>query len=177
MANLPLTAIVVLLLLLLPVRLRAEQLRKLAFLLWVTGGLLLTIRGVARIVESASSHQLGTLSLFLLCAVIIGILKGKYVLAKTARRNLARLRGMSAPQRPLQVYGARSWTIIALTASLSLMLTWLGTPLLWRGSIQLAVGLSLLISSIYYLNLSQNKDANTANHAAPKHPGLLCNLH
>lgn len=151
MTSLPLTPFIAVILLLLPVKLTPRTLVKLAFFLWALGGTVLVVLGVLRMADASLTIRASVIIATSLVWLVIGIAKGKYVLAKTSQRNIERLRAMTEPQRPIRVYSLRSWVVISLTVALSLALTLFNTPPFWRGGINLAVGFALLMSSINYL--------------------------
>ncbi|HKQ04388.1 MAG TPA: hypothetical protein VJ464_04610 [Blastocatellia bacterium] len=151
MTSLPLTPFIAVILLLLPVKLTPRTLVKLAFFLWASGGTVLVALGVLRMADASLTIRASVIIATSLVWLVIGIAKGKYVLAKTSQRNIERLRAMTEPQRPIRVYSLRSWLVISLTVALSLALTLFNTPPFWRGGINLAVGFALLMSSINYL--------------------------
>jgi hypothetical protein len=151
MTSLPLTPFIAIILLLLPVKLTPRTLVKLAFFLWALGGTVLVVLGVLRMADASLTIRASVIIAASLVWLVIGIAKGKYVLAKTSQRNIERLRAMTEPQRPIRVYSVRSWVVISLTVTLSLALTLFNTPPFWRGGINLAVGFALLMSSINYL--------------------------
>ena len=151
MTSVPLTPFIAVILLLLPVKLTPRTLIKLAFFLWAFGGTVLVVLGVLRMADASQTVRAGVIVIAGLVWLGIGIAKGKYILAKTSQRNIERLRALTERQRPIHVYGLRSWIVIGLTAALSVALTLFNTPPFWRGGINLAVGFALLMSSINYL--------------------------
>jgi hypothetical protein len=93
--------------------------------------------------------------IMMIAAIVIGLAigygKGKFVLSKTSQRNIERIDQFTEPKRPIQVYSIRSWIIIGVMVGISVLLTVLQTPLFWRGSVNLAIGFALVISSLTYL--------------------------
>ncbi|HET9035031.1 MAG TPA: hypothetical protein VFN45_02460 [Myxococcaceae bacterium] len=144
----PFVAAALLLASLLPVRLAPRSLGWVAFGLWLLGGVVLLSLGTARLVQAARSEATPAV---VVAALAVGAAKGRFVLRRTARRNVDRLAGLSESQRPIHVYGTRSWMVIALMTALSVGLTVGGVPPLWRGAVNLAIGAALAISSLGYL--------------------------
>jgi len=137
---------------LLPVRLTPRSLGWLGFGLWLLGGVVLLSLGAARMLQAARGDVAGALVWLAAAAGLgIGIAKGRFVLRRTAQRNVDRLSGLTENLRPIHVYGLRSWIVIALMTALSLGLTLGGVPALWRGTVNLAIGAALAISSLNYL--------------------------
>lgn len=143
--------IVFVVLLLLPIRLSGQQMKGLAFVLWLIGGLVLAFRGVYFMTAAPEQPTALMLIGLGLAALAIGFGKGKFVLSKTSNRNIERIDQFTEPQRPLMVYSMRSWIIIAIMVCISISLTVFNTPLLWRGAINLAIGFALIFSSLAYL--------------------------
>ena len=137
---------------LLPVRLAPRSLGWLAFGLWVLGGVVLLSFGTARLLQAARGDATPTVvGIVAFAALAVGVAKGRFVLRKTARRNIERLAALDQPQRPIHVYGIRSWLVIGLMTGLSVGLTVGGLPPLWRGMVNLAIGAALAASSLNYL--------------------------
>lgn len=152
----PIMLVVFAVLLLLPVRLSQLQLKGLAFVLWLTGGLILAWRGAAWMFTASDARPgMGLLALLALAAIVIGWGKGRFVLAKTSRRNIERIEGMTTPVRPIFVYSARSWIVISVMVGISIALNLSPIDPLWRGAINLGIGMGLIVSSMAYLKALQ----------------------
>jgi hypothetical protein len=148
----PFVAAALLLASLLPVRLAPRSLGWVAFGLWLLGGVVLLSLGTARLVQAARSEATPAVVVAVaVAALAVGAAKGRFVLRRTARRNVDRLAGLSESQRPIHVYGTRSWVVIALMTALSVGLNVGGVPPLWRGAVNLAIGAALAMSSLGYL--------------------------
>jgi hypothetical protein len=133
----------------LPVKAGYKGLMFLAFVLWVTGGVILSWRGLG-FIETVDPPQT-TLLIGVGAALIIGMLKGKLILNKSSLRNIQRLQTMPMPQKLIQVYPLRSWILIGLMVGISLSLTLFGLDLFWRGLINLGIGMALIASGTTYL--------------------------
>ena len=137
---------------LLPVRLAPRSLGWLAFGLWLLGGVVLLSFGTARLLQAAHSAATPAVAgIVAIAGLAIGVAKGRFILRKTARRNIERIAALEHGQRPIHVYGIRSWLVIALMTALSVGLTLGGVPPLWRGLVNLAIGAALATSSLNYL--------------------------
>ena len=135
-----------------PVRLAPRSLGWLAFVLWLLGGVVLLSFGTARLLQAARGGATPTVvGVVAIAALVIGAAKGWFVLRKTSRRNIERLAALAQGQRPIHVYGIRSWVVIGLMTGLSVGLTLGGLPPLWRGMVNLAIGAALATSSLNYL--------------------------
>jgi len=149
-----------LILYILPFKTGYKGLMFLAFLLWVTGGVILSWRGLG-FIETVNPPQM-TLLIGVGVALVIGMLKGKLLLNKSSLRNIQRLQTMPMPQKLIQVYPLRSWILIGLMVGISLSLTLFGIDLFWRGLINLGIGMALISSGTTYLRYM-----NTAPAALP----------
>lgn len=133
-----------------PAKLQKRQLLALAFLLWIAGGIALMTTGIGRLREVAMTMPMTEMGIGLAIATAIGIAKGRFVLRKTAARNIERLQAVTEALSPVMVYNVRSWILIELMMLLSAALTWFNAPIYVRGLVNVAVGLALVVSSLYY---------------------------
>lgn len=147
----PVMPLVILLLLVLPFKLAPKYLIKLAFFLWMLGGVVLMMMGVVALQDPSVQVAPLVMLAATVVALVVGFGKGRFVLSKTSQRNIDRIGQMQEPQRPIHVYSVRSWVIITLMVLISLSLTWFEAPWEWRGWVRLAVGFALVMSSLNYL--------------------------
>jgi hypothetical protein len=136
---------------LLPVRLAPRSLGWTAFGLWLLGGVVLLSLGAARLAQAAREATPVVVTVVAVFGLALGAAKGWFVLRRTAQRNIDRLAALERDQRPIHVYGIRSWVVIGLMTTLSVGLTLGGVPPLWRGMVNLAIGAALATSSLNYL--------------------------
>jgi len=137
---------------LLPVRVTPRSLGWLAFALWLLGGVVLLSFGTARLLQAARGDATPAVAgLAAIAGLAVGVAKGWFILRRTARRNIERLAALEHGQRPIHVYGIRSWVVIAFMTALSVGLTLGGVPPLWRGMVNLAIGAALVASSLNYV--------------------------
>lgn len=134
---------------LLPVKLASAQLKKLAFFIWLSGGVAMTITGISRL--QMANLDTTWLIVAIAASAIIGIAKGKFVLSKTSDKNIERLDSLTEPQKPLAVYSTRSWIIIGVMVLIAVALNIFHAPDLIRGCISLGIGMGLAVSSLRYI--------------------------
>lgn len=139
----------------LPIKLQPTQLKRLACLFWIFGGMVLITRAFTFLQPSVTPLLQGAalpseVWLALGLSLVVGLLKGQFVLRKSCQRNIERLASLQEPAKPFHVYDIRSWVVILLMIGLSVLVQQLGLPDLVRGSILLTVGLALLRSSLFY---------------------------
>ncbi|MFQ5483551.1 MAG: hypothetical protein ACE5ER_12435 [Nitrospinaceae bacterium] len=131
------------------------HLNKLAGTIWSLVGLMLILRG-ADLLERAMQEQHATQQALILAVVlslVLGGIKGRFVLSKTARRNMSRIDALAEPLRWHQVY-ERKWVV--LIAGMILLGVLLRTynefigGFVVVGAIYCGIGLALLVSSLCY---------------------------
>jgi hypothetical protein len=134
----------------LPMKVGYRVLVILAFFIWFAGGMMMSLRGVDFL--TASGLPQNQLMVPLVAATIIGYLKGKFVLSKASGKNLVRLAAFKEPQKLIAVYPLRSWILIGVMIGLSLLITtFLAAQPLWRGAVNVGLGMALVASSLVYL--------------------------
>lgn len=129
-----------------------------AVLIWVAVGFMLSRRGLGFIGQAGElgASSFGS-SLAIGLGLLIGALKGRYVLSKAALRNLERIRRLRAPFRPWQVFAPRFYFLIALMMGggfgvLRPLAASGGIGLkLSIGGIYLGIGGALVISALAYI--------------------------
>lgn len=149
--NSPTMPLIFIALLLLPFRLTGQGLKGLAFVLWLLGGLILCMRGITFLTSMSPEITLTSLIITILVSFFVGYGKGKFVLSKTSQKNIDRLNTITTPQRLLAVYSLRSWIMIALMVGIAVSLNLFNVSGMWRGGVNLAVGIALIISSLAYI--------------------------
>lgn len=149
----------------LPIRLEGQRLFGLAFSLWCLGGFFMSLQGMRFIVNSEAS--LWEMLAYGLIGLALGFAKARTILKKTALANIDRLMAMSEKVKLIHVYPLRSWIVLTLMLLLGLSLTLFNAPPLLRGMVNLAVGMALLGSSLYYYHAMNQLEA------APSAPAEL----
>lgn len=138
-----------------PIKVAPQTLKRIAMSLWAIGGGSLTAMGVSRLLEALQHNpNLASPMLLvpgLLAALVIGVVKGRTVLRKAALANIDRLNAMAGPALLRQVYPLRSWILIAVMIGLAVALNVLNVDLFWRGIVNLGIGMALIIGSANYL--------------------------
>lgn len=93
-------------------------------------------------------HQTG---LVLICvALLIGLIKGRTVLAKTAQRLVLRLRSQQSPITLLQAYDRRYLILLSGMMMLGIVFRFLPIGLDIRGTIDVAIGSALINGAMIY---------------------------
>lgn len=148
----PVMPFVVLALVLWPGALAPRNLKRLAFAIWLSGGLVLCSFGLMRLNEARAGGVGVWLALGL--GLAAGCAKSVLILVATSRRNIARLDALSGPMRPIRVYDGRSWAVIGVMTGVAaaLNLGWIPLSLVARGGVNIAIGTALVLSSFTYVS-------------------------
>ena len=115
--------------------------RKMAALsasLWLLLGMFLIWRGLTKAQFDLHCMAIG---------VIIGFLKGRFVLQRTALKQIARIRSLPNPAPLKQLYGRKFLILIAVMMGISVAMRFSGIDPAIRGTILIAVGFALIEGS------------------------------
>lgn len=134
------------------------MLRRLAGAVWIGVGTMLVWRGLAMLFvrARAAPEEATTLAVWvsLAAGLLIGALKGHYVLARTARRNRRRIERLARP-RIQQAFTPRFAVLVPLMIALGVLLRmgaghgWLGGFTV-VGGIYVGIGSGLFVSAFVY---------------------------
>ena len=135
-----------------------QRLLQVAGLIWIIVGLFLIYRSSdlynLAVIEQNTSK--GTLIISVILGVVIGIIKGKFVLSKTALRNRNRINQLVPPIRIHQIFSGAFYGLIAGMMALGFLLrefnAYLGGYVV-VASIYCGIGMALIAaSSVYWKN-------------------------
>ena len=137
-----------------------QRLLQIAGLIWVIVGLFLIYRGSGlynlAVIEQNTSKE--TLIISIILGVVIGILKGKFVLSKTALRNRNRINQLVPPISIHQVFSGPFYGFIAGMVILGLLLRefngYLGGYVV-VASVYCGIGMALIAASKVYWKKDQ----------------------
>ncbi len=148
-------------------------------ILWFAIGVFLLLLGVKLIVFSSvegtpRSYLFSRLSLLVKsreqCALILvttglvlGFMKGRFVLSKTVGRVVERIHSMPQPIRFVDVYSFGYLIVIASMVLLSMGMRWLSVPSDVRGVIDTAVGSALMNGAMFYFRAVIKKKKMSAS--------------
>jgi hypothetical protein len=104
---------------------------------------------IAKIAPLAGGREQAALTLIVI-GLVIGFIKGRFVLAKTVRRVVERILKLSPPIKFSQVYSKGYLLLIAGMILLGLSMKWLGFPMEIRGTIDVAIGSALMNGAVAY---------------------------
>lgn len=119
---------------------------RLTGLIWLVMGSFLLFKGFSLLSPSL---------LFLSCG--IGLLKGYFIMRKTALRISYRIFAQEVPLTLKNIYPPSYWFLIALMGSLGFFFNLFALPLAVRGFIDAAVGTALAVGATFYFKISNLK--------------------
>lgn len=125
---------------------------------------LLFLPGKFSIIRSFAPWVKGTENLIVLVlstALFVGYLKGRYVLAKSAKRQLRRIQGLPNPASITLLYSKGYYILIASMMLLGVLLRFFPITLDTRGSIDVAIGSALINGSLLFFRNMAQKALNT----------------
>ena len=109
-------------------------------LIWTAVGIMLMIRGLGWIAFSLTGW-------LLFIALFIGTIKSLTILDKSAKKNLNRIMTFNEKSCIGAVYPWRTWLLVILMMATGIALRSMTEPGLFLGTVYLAVGWGLLLSS------------------------------
>ncbi len=133
-------------------------------LIWLAVGFMLMFKGVPLIVKAGLQERLPLITFFqplvgsseqatlviVVLGLIVGLIKGKTVLAKAARRSIQRLKTFSNPMPISRLFSARYLVLLAIMMGLGMTLKIFKLPADIHGMIDLAVGSALINGALVY---------------------------
>jgi hypothetical protein len=94
-------------------------------------------------------------------ALVIGFIKGRMVLPKVAKKNVARILALPEKSPLYMTFSAKSWMLVLLMIALGRIIRLAGASPLIVGTIYVAVGMALLFGSTSYLRACPNSPVGT----------------
>lgn len=108
---------------------------------------------IAKITPLAGSRQQAALLLITL-GLVIGFIKGRFVLTKTVRRVVERIMSRQPPIRFSEVYSRGYLLLIGGMILMGLSMKWLGLPEDIRGLVDVAIGSALMNGASAYFRVA-----------------------
>lgn len=122
---------------------------------WGVMGLFLVYRSVAlyQLALSEQASTINAIALSVIIGLVIGGIKGKFVLSKTARKNKSRIEGLDIPLKIHHAFGKKFYMLIPGMILLGFLLRsyneYLGGYIV-VASVYCGIGMALMISSSFY---------------------------
>jgi hypothetical protein len=108
---------------------------------------------IAQIAPLAGGRQQAAV-VHIVVGLIVGFMKGRFVLVKTVRKVVDRILNLTHPIKVTQVYSKGYMLLIGAMVLLGLSMKWLGFPMEIRGAIDVAIGSALMNGAIAYFRLA-----------------------
>lgn len=93
-------------------------------------------------------------------ALVIGFIKGRFVLTKVARKYIARILTLPESSPFYMTFSPKSWFMVLGMMLLGRLIRALGAPHLLVGSIYVAVGFALVLGCLTYIKTPQARQAH-----------------
>lgn len=136
---------------------------------WFFMGVYLLFKGLHYITEAAfqtnslcfkMSPTFGTpqqaATILLVVGLVIGFLKGRFVLVKTVRRVVARIASLPLPIQFKDAYARSYWLIIAFMMALGMTFRFLPIPIDLKGTIDVAIGSALINGAMLFFKATRS---------------------
>ncbi len=104
---------------------------------------------IAHLSSLAGGREQAALALITI-GLIIGFMKGRFVLVKTVKRVVNRILSLEEPVRISQVYSKTYLLLIGSMVLLGMSMKWIGLPLEIRGVVDIAIGSALMNGASAY---------------------------
>lgn len=92
-------------------------------------------------------------------ALFIGYFKGRYVLGKSAKRGVDRIRSFSNPASLLNIYSWQYYILLGSMVALGISIKYMGLNHDVRGLIDAAIGSALINGAMIYFKLAQGQQS------------------
>jgi len=139
---------------------------KVAFMIWglvgtgllIAGGIFLFGSRSLSVLNEGNSVSWQAEGIGLSIALVIGFIKGRFVLKKVARRYIARIQTLPESSPFYMTFSRKSWFMVLGMMVLGRTIRALGTPHVVVGSIYVAVGFALILGCLNYVKASQTQE-------------------
>lgn len=119
---------------------------------------------IAKISPLSGGREQAALALIVV-GLIVGFVKGRFVLVKTVRRVVERILSLEEPLKFSKVYSRNYLLLIGGMILLGLSMKWIGLPTEVRGLIDVAIGSALMngASAYFRVAIHVNKELKKTN--------------
>lgn len=121
---------------------------------WILIGFMLMYKGLQFLSLAQTEHK----TLYMAIGLMIGFLKGRFVLVKTVRRVVMRIASLPSPIRYKDVYAPSYYFLILGMMGLGMLLKFLPIGMEIRGMIDVAVGSALMNGAMFYFRVARVYD-------------------
>ena len=123
-------------------------------LVWLAIGVFLLRKGLSLITAAQMEGDQAAIIL-ITAGLLIGFVKGRFVLSKTVKRVVARILSLPEPIRFSQVYSASYYVLIGGMILLGISMRWIPIPQEVRGTIDVAIGAALMNGAVLYFRAAR----------------------
>ncbi len=123
-------------------------------LVWLAIGAFLLMKGLSLITAANLENEQAAVIL-ISAGLLIGFVKGRFVLSKTVKRVVARIHSLPEPIRFSQVYSTSYYVLIGSMVLLGISMRWIPIPPEVRGTIDVAIGAALMNGAILYFRAAR----------------------
>lgn len=141
------------------------HLLKISGLIWLAVSFLLLLMGFKFLLASVNScvgvflpqlvktlaNEKGAIFSVSFFSAALGLLKGSFVMKRSAKRTIARIEALQPPFSLHQLYSPGYIALVAVMMSLGVLMKVLSCPLDVRGSVDIAVGVALFRGAFFFL--------------------------
>ncbi len=120
---------------------------------WTIGAVILLVRSYAYLAH-LSTHPAWPIG----AAIIVGLLKGRFVFTKVARRNIERIKSTSPHKDKICLFAfqsIQSYLLVMVMIALGVTLRHTGLAPIWLIVVYVAIAVALLVSSSIYFRASR----------------------
>lgn len=131
-------------------------------MIWLSAGSSLLWKGLRFVIYSQVEPVQGTdlilhqkKAIFIIClAILIGFIKGRFVMIKAINRVVSRILSMEDPVSLRKVYSPAYLLLIGVMVLMGVLMNVLSIPHLYRGFIDVAIGSALIFGSLVFIRFS-----------------------
>lgn len=124
---------------------------------WVVIGLLLLYKGLQFLQLAQTERK----SLYMAIGLMIGFLKGRFLLVRSVQRVVRRIISLPEPIRLKDVYAPSYFLLVLAMMGLGILLKFLPIQFEVRGLIDVAVGSALTNGAMFYFRVAQTYDKSS----------------
>lgn len=121
---------------------------------WFGIGALLLYKGITFLMNSMQPGSENTALLLMVAALLVGQLKGRFVMKKVAIRSIQRIQALANPTSLANIYTKGNYAVIGGMMLLGMCMKFLHLPEDIRGFIDVAVGCALIQGSLFYFKFA-----------------------
>lgn len=101
--------------------------------------------------------------LLVVLALMIGYFKGSFVLGKSARRGVERIRSFPNPTSIANIYSAKYYILLGVMVGLGMSIKYIGLNSDVRGFIDVIIGSALINGAMIYFRLAKSTPSQTSS--------------